>query len=69
MHVIYILASDWSINSRTDLPLFYLNTIYESKKSSSRELMLFTMHTTRDDRTKHIRLEGMEVNRNGWARK
>ena len=37
--------------------LFCLNNIYynifsKSKKSSSRELM-FTMHITRDDRTKH----------------
>ena len=38
--------------------IFYLNNIYyniccKSKKSSSGELMLFTMHITRDDRRKH----------------
>ena len=38
---------------------YYLNNICysicsKSKKSSSRELMLFTMHITRGDHTKHV---------------
>ena len=39
-----------------------------AKKSSSRELMLFTMRITRDDRTKHAQ-RNIEVNGNGWTRK
>ena len=32
---------------------FYFNICSKSKKSSSRELMLFTMYITCDDQTKH----------------
>ena len=55
---------------------FLINNIYyniwsKSKKSSSRELMLFTMHNRqRGDRTKiKTYTHKNEINRNGWTRK
>ena len=43
---------------------YVLQHCSKNKKSLSGEVMLFAMHITRDDRTKH---KGIEVNRNGWT--
>ena len=54
---------------------FYVQNIYynicsKSKKSSSRELMLFTIHNRqRGDGTKKTYTHKKEINRNGWTRK
>ena len=49
----------------------YYNFCSNSKKSSSRELMLFTMHNRqRGDRTKiKTYTHKNKINRNGWTRK